>query len=392
MELPEEYFSFVAENRERDPKALRLKYHGDSREWMPLALNHIEGLRKCGKKFIDADGKDFTPRVIARPLSVEQATSAQIGKLHDRLAAGAVTVLDMTCGLGLDSRFISRGRRLISIEMDAALAEAARANFADDSNIEVICADSTAWLAEYEGEPFDLVFIDPARRGDGNKRLFNISDCAPDVKALLPLLRKKAKRVMVKLSPMLDVTQTLRDLPDTSELHIVEERGDCRELLAVLDFEKSVCSPAIFIHCEAVEFAFTADEESEAAPGCALPLPGMWLCEPGPAAMKSGAFNTIAWRLGLHPLHRNTHVYVSETMPEGFPGKCREIEAVYPLASSTLKTIGKSIARADVAIRNLPQFTPEILAKRLGIKPGGDKRVIGCTVADGLKALIVVRK
>ncbi len=391
--LPYDFFDFIAENRNRDPHKLRLKYHGDSRYWMPLALNHIEGLKKCGKKFIAADGTDFTPRVIARPLSVEQATSANIGMLHDRLADGAFTVLDMTCGLGLDSRFLSGGRTLTTIELNEELADVARFNFAADTNVEVVNADSTAWLAAYDGEPFDLIFIDPARRGEGNTRLFNISDCAPDVKSLLPLFRKKAKRMMVKLSPMLDVTQTLRDLPDTVELHIVEERGECRELLAVLDFENRVSTPLVFIHGETTELSFYANEEAGTTDaGYTLPRPGMWLCEPGPAAMKSGAFKIIARRLGVSPLHRDTHLFASESQPDGFPGKCRPIEAVYPLASSTLKTIGKSIGRADVAVRNLPRFTPETLAKRLGIKPGGESRIIGCTIADGSKALIVVRK
>lgn len=394
LELNDEFFAFVEANRAEDPKKLRLKYHGDARPWMGLALNHIEGLRKCGRKFVADDGTDFTPKIIARPLSVEQATSANIGMLHHRLAGDAERVLDMTCGLGVDSAFLSRGRELTTIELNPELAEAARYNFADRPNMTVVNADSTIWLGEYEGEPFDLIFIDPARRGEGNTRLFNISDCAPDVLSLMPQLRSKAAKVMVKLSPMLDVTQTIRDLPDLAELHIVEERGECRELLAVLDFAKSVSEPEIIVHCDEKEFALTLSDELAAAGdvSCALPSPGMWLCEPGPAAMKAGAFNLLAKRFVLAPLHKNTHLYIGENEPVGFPGKCRRIDAVYPLTSSTLKAVGKSISKADVAVRNLPQFTPELLAKRLGVKSGGVYRVVGCTVADGSKSLIVVRK
>ncbi len=392
LDFSADFFKFVADFRNENPSSLRLKFHGDSRSWVPIAINHIEGLHKCGRKFIGADGIDYTPRVIARPVSVEQATSAYIGALHNKLAGSARRVLDMTCGLGLDSRFLSPGRELIAIELNEELAEAARYNFAEFGNVEVVNADSTEWLANYTGAPFDMIFIDPARRGEGNSRLFNIADCAPDVLGLMPLLRKKAKRVMVKLSPMLDVSQTLRDLPDAAELHIVEERGECRELLAVLDFEKNSAEPKIVIHAEGAEFLFTQAEERDASQPTAQPEPGMWLCEPGAAAMKSGAFNLLAQRLGLAPLSKNTHLYVARTQPEGFPGKSRLIEAVYPLASSTLKSIGKLLGKADVAIRNLPQFTPELLAKRMGVKPGGDFRVVGCTLADGSKALIVARK
>ena len=393
MRLSDDFFSFVAENRGVDPVVLRLRHHGDRRWWMPLALDHIEGLRKCGRKFVAEDGADFTPRVIARPLAVEQATSARIGMLHDRLAGNSRRVLDMTCGLGIDSRFLARGgRELTTIELNDALADAARFNFADMPNVNVVNADSIRWLAAYDGEPFDLVFIDPARRGDGTKRLYGISDCSPDVLSLLPLLKAKSERVMVKLSPMLDVTQTLRELPGVVRLHIVEERGDCRELLAVIDFTVPPAEPEIVVHDDNTELSLRLSEDAVAGDAYALPHPGMWLCEPGPAAMKSGAFSLLARRFGLSALHRDTHLFVGDKVPEGFPGKCRQIEAVYPLASSTLKAVGKNIGRADVAVRNLPRFTPELLARRLGVKSGGALRVVGCTVADGSKALIVVRK
>lgn len=151
IELNDEFRSFVASNRGTAPNVLRLKYHGDKRSWIPLAINHIEGLGKCGRKFIAADGTDFTPQIIARPLSVEQATSAGIGMLHHRLAGEARRVLDMTCGLGIDSRFLAQGRDLTAIELNAELAEAARYNFAEMPNVEIVNGDSTEWLANYRG-------------------------------------------------------------------------------------------------------------------------------------------------------------------------------------------------------------------------------------------------
>ncbi len=391
-----ELFDFIAKHKDEKSDTLRFRYHNSGEPWMPLAINHIESLHKCGRKF-----GDMQPRLMAAPLSVEQASSWAVAALHAdiarRIAGNAEKFLDMTCGLGIDFRAIATALGTqcgsMAVEMQPMLAEAAAYNFQDMANVTVITGDSVAWL-EKCGEQFDLIFIDPARRGTDGKRLYNIHDCMPDVGALLPLLRSKARKVMVKLSPMLDVSGTLADLP-CSELHIVDENGECRELLAVMDFTSAAPDsgdvPVIIRSSGTAPLIFTREEERNATPRYGIPQPGGMLFEPSPAAMKGAPFSLLSEKFGLAKLHPNTHVYFSESANEDLPGKWHEITEVIPFSSSVIKNLSKRKMQADVAVRNFPLTAPELI-RRLSIKSGGDTRIIGVTAYEGSRLLIVVRK
>ena len=95
--------------------------------------------------------------------------------------------------------------------------------------------------------------------------------------------------------------------------------------------------------------------------------------------MKALPSKLLCEKFGLRKLHVNTHLFSSGSPVESLPGKWYLIEEIDDVSSSKLKEIGRRIGRADVAVRNFP-ITPETLTKKLGIKSGGDRRVICCTV------------
>ena len=63
--------------------------------------------------------------------------------------------------------------------------------------VEVVCEEAEEYLDHCEKA--DVIYLDPARRDSHGGRTFAISDCTPDVIALLPLLLTKARLVMIKL-------------------------------------------------------------------------------------------------------------------------------------------------------------------------------------------------
>lgn len=382
IQINQDFIDFVDTHRNDDPVKLRLKFHGCGQQWIGSAITHIECVRKAKGKF-----GEYQPELMLSTLSIEQATSANVADLHadiaESLAGQGARLLDMTCGLGIDLKAIARrlNGTSIGIEMQPELAEAGKYNFRNDKNVTIIEGDSVEWLDRYSGDKFDLIFIDPARRGDNGERIYNIHDCKPDVSSLIPLFREKCRYVLVKLSPMLDVTQTLRDLPMTRTLYVVDDGGECRELLAVLDFANDQVMPEVVVASDGVCMKFLISEEAHAVASFGNPESGKYLFEPSPAAMKAQPFSLLSERFGLSKLHRNTHLYVSEQPVPGLPGKWYAIENAFDFASSRLKEIGRLAGRADVAVRN-HHITPEELSKRLKIKSGGHYRIMCCTAGD----------
>jgi len=356
---------------------------------------------KCGSKF-----GAYLPEIMLSPLSVEQATSANVADLHASMldsvtGSGSPRILDMTCGMGIDLRaLVTHFPECVAtgIEYDEIPAAAAQFNFRNCPNVKILHGDSVSWLEAYEGERFDVIFIDPARRDENGGRVFNISQCRPDVVSLLPLLERKCRYAMVKLSPMLDVSRTLHDLRHIFRLHIVDEKGECRELCALLDFSRDIPAEEVELHIHSAQcdYLFTLAEERASTECYGKPMAGDMVFEPSPAAMKGAPFATLCSRHGLRKLHPNTNIFFSKTSVEGLPGRWFELEDVCRMSSASLKTLRAGVPNADVAVRNFPMKAEE-LQRRMKLKPGGEHRIIGVTVAGGetgqdTHELLVLRK
>lgn len=393
-----DFFPFVESHLNEDPVRLRLKYQGRGEPWVHDAITHIECLRKCNGKF-----GDLQPELMLHPVSVEQASSGAVSRFHAevmyRHAPQAVSLLDMTCGLGVDFAAMSAAitddsKRCLAIELDESRCAVAQYNFRDREGVKIVNADSVKWLSDYKGDRFDVVFIDPARRNATGGRVFNLHDCQPDIVELMPLIASKSNVLIAKLSPMLDVTQTLRDLPQATHLYVVEERGECRELLAVADFSdpeapRGVHAAVIITDCNKT-FRFSLDEERQSELRFGEPEKGLYLYEPSPAMMKAAPFATLCARYGVRKLHPNSHVYVADSPYADLPGRWNKIADVVDFSSRSAKALSAKIGgAADVAVRNFPMRAEEI-QKRFGFKGGDAWRVMATSLSQPRKNVLVL--
>ena len=278
-------------------------------------------------------------------ISAEQCSSEQTAGYKQSLVDGKHTMCDLTGGLGIDSYFFSRCvKHLTYIERFPAYCEAARHNFRmlGADNIHVINTDTTEYVNELP--VVDVFYIDPARRGECNKRVFALSDCEPDLPVLLPVLLQRAPRVIAKLSPMADIRLTLDLLPGTASIHVLSVKNECKELLFVIE---RGYSDAPAVHClnfladgSTDAFRFTLEEEQNAP----LLLSGKvesWLYEPNASILKAGAFKQVAVALNVKKLHVSSHLYTSEDRVSGFPGRIFQIEDVLPFNGKLCKTSKK---------------------------------------------------
>ncbi len=362
-----------------DFNALRLKYHGD-----PVKMEEIlqaECRHKCARKLprtLLLDGFRFPSTALA-----EMATAEPVADFHARLAAGATTVLDMTLGLGIDAFAMAReGAQVTGVELDSHAAEVAQENarVMGLDNVEVVNADSVKWLAESDRH-FDLIFIDPARR-DGAGRHFAFADCLPDVTKILPLMLDHASRVMIKCSPMLDISRLRAETSATADVIVVGTRRECKELLLILP--GSGATSAVTVSDEGTIDGTPGDRP----PVPTIPAAGAYLLEPFPAVMKAGASLLLDGRFGDCRIAPSTHLYCSATVPGGFPGEAFEILEVHDFNKRSVADIARRYPMLNVATRNFPLTAPQ-LVKKLGIKEGGPHRLFGLTTADNRKILII---
>lgn len=323
-------------------------------------------------------------------LSMEQCSSEATARYKASLVEGT-RLADLTGGFGIDCSYMAeRFSEITYVERNAELCRIAEHNFALlGKAIRVVNADSEDTLA---GLPLqDWIFVDPARRDRGGNKVVSLSDCEPNVCRLEPLLLQRASRVMIKCSPMLDIAQAMRELHSVSEVHVVSVNNECKELLLVLGNDTDGEVPIHTINLQGAHeqrFVYTAEEEVEAVCRYTAIL-GTYLYEPNSALMKAGCYCLPAMRWGLSKLHRNTHLYTSDTLVSDFPGRVFKVERVCGFGKKELKTL--DCKKANLAVRNFPEHV-DTLKKRLKICDGGSTYLFATTLDDDTRALVVCSK
>ena len=377
-----EFSEFILAHDGEDPASLALsrsRYAADVDDF-DLALTTLEVRRKLRTK---------VPQWYAVPslrfplrLSGEQCSSASTAHYKASLVQGRVA--DLTGGLGVDSwAFAQVATEVLYNEMRPELAAAASANFAAlgltnvrVSSCELLPGNVSSVLAGFAP---DVIFLDPARRASDGRKVFRLEDCQPDVLQLLPELLAAAPRVLLKLSPMADITLVCKQLGFVREVHVVAAEGECKELLLLL--ERGYIGPYTTVVYE--NGSVLALDQVRGETVFAESVEGM-LFEPGKALLKSGAFD-VPCAFGLKKLAKHTHLYVGEDVPEALKpfGKQFRILETAPLDKRSMKDIGKRYPKSNVTARNIPMTSDE-LRKRLGVADGGSVHVFGIRVADNI--------
>lgn len=387
-------WDWIEQHRDCDTTRLRLATRKNDGMSMDFAILQIECRRKAAKKLAKTLQN---PRFIfPTTLSAEQCTSDRLAEFHVSLIHAGDQLLDMTSGLGIDVFHLSsKASSVTAIDIVPEIAEALAINATTlkCDNVTAINADSCEYLRNSDAH-YDVIFIDPARRGDGGKRLYALSDCHPNVIELLETIRKRCNRLIIKASPMIDVSQTIKDLPYITDLYAIGTRQECKELVAVVDFNNQPSIPNL--HCVTLHsdrettFSFTQEEENEATANYCLPQEGDFIYEPYPAVMKMQPMKLITQNTNTHKIHPNTHLYISRTEIEDFPGERYKIERIYEFSSKRLKEIAKNYPKASVAVKNFI-LTAEELRRRLKVKESDIYRLIGVTACDGNRYILITR-
>jgi hypothetical protein len=380
-----EFQRFVRDHLADDVTRLLLRKAPPGIE-LRAAAEQIRARQKARSKLPDwyaTDGLVWPPA-----LSVEQASSTLTASYKAGLVAGAWLV-DLCGGLGADTlAFAPHFERLTYVERDPVLCARFAHNAARlcDRPIAVVNGDAAEFLAAFTGRA--TFYLDPARRS-GTGRVFRFADCSPVLPVLLPRLRRLAERLLVKASPMLDLSAGVEELGNVRAVHVVSVSNECKELLFLVD---PAFDGAPEIHCvdldvtaAAATFCFTLAAEQAATSRFAAP--GRYLYDPGTAIRKAGAFKLVGERFGLAKLAPQTHLYTADALLPDFPGRVFEVEAEADRQVRRILPDG----RANVVVRNHPE-SADALRARLKVRDGGELYLLGCRDQRGRVRLFLARR
>lgn len=406
--------AFITAHADDDVRQLALRGTKDPEVSLSFALEQIAGRQTARRKlptWAATDGIVYPPH-----LSMEQCSSELTARYKAGLAGGGNLLVDLTGGFGVDFSFMARGfSRAVYVERQQRLCDIARQNLdvLGLAGAEVVCADGTDYLQTMDRA--DVVFMDPARRDAHGGRTYGISDCEPDVLSLRERLLAKAQRAIIKLSPMLDWRKAVSDLGSelVSGVHIVSVDNECKELLVTMEAGGGTAGKTLPIYCvnltgNGSPQCFTSHyEPGNGSPQCfagqygpgledaggknKAPAAGYYLYEPHSSVMKAGCFAELSRRFGIGQVGANSHLFVSATRVEGFPGREFVIEGVTSMNRRELKHHLGALSQANITVRNFP-LTVAQLRSRLKISEGGSTYLFATTLADKSHVLLVTRK
>ena len=394
MQASQALYAFINEHENDDLAQLLLAADRYPAIDVPFAVEQIRARRSVREKL----PLWYANRSLLFPskTAVEQCSSEQTARYKQRLIQNEKHLCDATGGLGVDTYyFAQKVNRISYVERSKVCFDIAMHNF---SQLQV--QNITGYNEETENvlpqmQSVDLIYIDPSRRGESNQRVFALSGCEPDLVNILPLFLSKAPKVIAKLSPMLDLRHTLTLLPQTSEVHVVSAKNECKELLFIVQRENKSREPDIQCINYTTEgseqsFRFTLSDEQSTEHAMSHSIQ-TFLYEPNASILKAGAFKQVAIRFGIEKIHTNSHLYTSEQLIPLFPGRVFQVQEVFPFSGKLCKTIHRIIPQANISTRNFPLKADE-LRRRTRIADGGDCYLFATTLANNERVLIVCKR
>ena len=360
--------------------------HLSDEEWRWM-LQQVEGRQRTHDKlptFAQIEDWWYPVRLSCEQCSSEAtarykaAIIRQLGKKQDIL-------IDLTGGYGVDTYFLSeQTTQAHYVERNEELCRIAQHNFQiANKPIHVHNTSAEDFLAQYsmagsvssDVKKEVVVYLDPARRDAHGGKVFRIEDCEPNIIKILPPLRAISNTILIKFSPMLDITSALQSLGNEWDVHVVALHNEVKEIICVTGNNR--IHAVNILHEGNDQFSFTRSEEKSAL--CAMAdCICEYIYEPNAAIIKAGAFRLVSERYQLHKLDHNTHLYTADQLIEDFPGRVWKVIAQPIKNQRDIAALG--IQRAAILTRNYP-LTPEELRKKFKVQESDSHFLIGARIA-----------
>ena len=350
-------------------------------------LQQVEGRQRTHDKlptFAQIEDWWYPVRLSCEQCSSE-ATARYKAAIIRQLGEKQDILIDLTGGYGVDTYFLSeQTTQAHYVERNEELCRIAQHNFQiANKPIHVHNTSAEDFLAQYsmagsvssDVKKEVVVYLDPARRDAHGGKVFRIEDCEPNIIKILPSLRAISNTILIKFSPMLDITSALQSLGNEWDVHVVALHNEVKEIIFVTGNNR--IHAVNILHEGNDQFSFTRSEEKSAL--CAMAdCICEYIYEPNAAIIKAGAFRLVSERYQLHKLDHNTHLYTADQLIEDFPGRVWKVIAQPIKNQRDIAALG--IQRAAILTRNYP-LTPEELRKKFKVQESDSHFLIGARIA-----------
>ena len=382
---------FIALHKTDDVRKIGLKKMPDGVD-ASFCMQQIEGWQLAQKKipkWAETKGLLYPPRLSMEQCSSEKTALYKQQQVQRLLCDEMEEMVDLTGGFGIDFSYMAPlFQKAVYIERQEQLCRIAQQNF---NLLGLYRAEIRNAEAENELPNIDkvsLIYADPARRNSAGRKVVFLNECQPDIVALQDELMKRAKLVMLKLSPMLDIQQALRQMNYVREVHVVSIDGECKELLLVMCYQEL----PLYYYC--VNIAKTVQE---------IIVPEVWqnavLCEkektflyePNASILKAGVQDALCEQFKVEKLHQFSHLYTSDKLIDDFPGRSFRILGKSDFSKQGLRGVLAGVKQANITVRNFPATVQE-LRKKLKLSEGGNIFLFATTMQDASHVLFRCEK
>ncbi len=352
-------------------------------------IEQIEAKKRCKTKLTSWYNTDqiYYPN----KLNIEQTSSEITANYKANLIKGK-SIIDLTGGFGVDCFSFSKTfSQVTHCEINPILSEIVKHNFKQLKTTNITCIATNGIEAlKTTKNSFDWIYIDPSRRSDIKGKVFLLNDCLPNIPKYLKDLFKKSNSIMIKTSPLLDISSGISELSHVKTIYIVALNNEVKELLWILekDYLGDIDIKTVNIKNNLeTNFNFNLVEESTNDANYSVPL--TYLYEPNVAILKAGAFNVLGTKLDVKKLHKHSHLYTSSRLIV-FPGRSFKIINKLPYNKKAFKKAFKE-PKANITTRNFPDKV-DVIRKKLNLKDGGNSYIFFTTDLNDAKIILVCEK
>jgi hypothetical protein len=305
------------------------------------------------------------------------------------------SMLDLSGGLGVDDwAFSPNFYNIVSLDPNIELNYVVRENFKKLSLHNITRLDQTAedyLLNTNSNNTFDLIYLDADRRPNETRNFF-LDQGAPNFLAIQEICLKRSKKVLLKLSPMIDISYLKKVLNYIEKIIVIGDKHEVKELLVILktNYQGEIIEEAVILNENKKNILFSTFSH---ASRMEFEAGEKYFFEPHPVIIKAGLSISYASFCGLNQLAPQSAFYIGNSVPESFMGRAFELINSFEFTKSNLQRFIKkhNLDQANITRRNFKQRIEEI-RKTFKIKEGGKDYLFFTTLSNNTRMVYHCQK